>query len=183
MKRTHKGFTLVELLIVVAVIGVLAIMMTMSSSEAVDVAGANAIIGNLQALKTAAYQMYIHEPKVGFMTISFAGTGDGMLVDAGEDEDSTDDKYIKDVLNEYLGKASTNTTIGTNYGLVGDKDAWYVVYQLNDTDGVKAKLEASAKKAELIGAEDETLAKLTASGVTYYKTATTDTTVVALKVR
>ncbi len=178
MKRTHKGFTLVELLIVVAVIGVLAIM---TSSEAVDVAGANAIIGNLQTLKTAAYQMYIHEPKVGFMTILFAGTGNGMLVDAGEDEE--DDKYIKDVLNEYLGKASTNTTIGTNYGLVGDKDAWYVVYQLNDTDGVKAKLEASAKKAELIGAEDETLAKLTASGVTYYKTATTGTTVVALKVR
>ena len=179
MKRTHKGFTLVELLIVVAVIGVLAIMMTMSSSEAVDVAGANAIIGNLQALKTAAYQMYIHEPKVGFMTISFAGTGDGMLVDAGEDEDSTDDKYIKDVLNEYLGKASTNATIGTNYGLVGDKDAWYVVYQLNDTDGVKAKLKAGAKKAELIAATGNTLEAI---GEGYY-TADTTQTYVAMKVR
>ena len=158
MKRTHKGFTLVELLIVIAVIGALAIMMTMSSSEAVDVAGANAIIGNLQTLKTAAYQMYINEPGVGFVDIKF-----------GEDTDienggtSATKQKVLTVLKKYVGKDANTATFGTDsgYGLVGDKTAWFVVYKLaaTDTSGVKSRLTANAKKAELLGASGVTIDK------------------------
>lgn len=149
MKRIHKGFTLVELLIVVAVIGVLAVMMTMSSSEAVDVAGANTILSNLQTLKTAAYQMYMHESSVGFMDIAFAG------------DNVVGDSTVAKVLKKYLGKDDSKI-IGddtSNYGLVGSSSAWYVLYKFADTDttGVKTRLKAVAKKAELLGTKGNTM--------------------------
>ena len=56
MKR--KGFTLVELLIVIVVIGVLSTMMMLSSTEAVSSAKAATIISNLRNLKTATLAWY-----------------------------------------------------------------------------------------------------------------------------
>ena len=58
MKKARKGFTLVELLIVVAILAALSAAMMASSSDAIDQAQANAIISNLQSMKTAAYTMY-----------------------------------------------------------------------------------------------------------------------------
>ena len=49
----RKGFTLVELLIVIVVIGVLSAMMMLSSTEAVSSAKASNIISNLRNMKTA----------------------------------------------------------------------------------------------------------------------------------
>ena len=56
MKR--KGFTLVELLIVIVVIGVLSAMMMLSSTEAVSSAKAADIVSDLRNLKTAALAYY-----------------------------------------------------------------------------------------------------------------------------
>ena len=56
MKR--KGFTLVELLIVIVVIGVLSAMMMLSSTEAVSSAKASDIVSDLRNLKTAALAYY-----------------------------------------------------------------------------------------------------------------------------
>ena len=59
MKNTKRsGFTLVELLIVIVVIGVLSAMMMLSSTEAVSSAKAADIISDLRNLKTAALAWY-----------------------------------------------------------------------------------------------------------------------------
>ena len=54
MKRMRKGFTLVELLIVIAVLGVLAAMMSTSAGSASAIAKAAAIHSNIRSIKAAA---------------------------------------------------------------------------------------------------------------------------------
>ena len=60
MKKIKKreGFTLVELLIVIVVIGILSAMMMLSSNEAVSSAKAAKIISDLRNLKTAVLAWY-----------------------------------------------------------------------------------------------------------------------------
>lgn len=182
MKRTHRGFTLVELLIVVAIVGVLGAMMTMSSTDAVDAAGANTILENLQSLKTAAYQMYINSSLGVAKTITFAGT---------EQVGANTTDTTKAVLAGYLGKKSDAIGGSNKYGVVGDKTGWYAVYKIDTTDsaGVKAKLKASAAKVELYGVKktgDPAIGDF-ATLLYYGKDAegkdTDDHTCIALKVR
>ena len=69
MKREirRKGFTPVELLIVIVVIGILSAMMMISSSEAVSSAKATNIVNNLRAMKVAALSYYEeHSDKTEF---------------------------------------------------------------------------------------------------------------------
>ncbi len=54
----RRGFTLVELLIIIAVLGVLSAAMTLSSSEAVYSAKATAIISNLTKIRDAVNVWY-----------------------------------------------------------------------------------------------------------------------------
>lgn len=69
MRTKHKGFTLVELLIVIVVISILGAMMMISSSEAVSSAKASTIVSNLNAVKAAALSYYAdHLNKSGGIT-------------------------------------------------------------------------------------------------------------------
>ena len=61
MKKFRKGFTLVELLIVIAILGTLAAAMSVSSSSATAAAKAATIYNNINAIKTAAVLYQLQE--------------------------------------------------------------------------------------------------------------------------
>ena len=166
MKKFRKGFTLVELLIVIAVIGSLSAMMMYSSSGAVDSADASKILSNLQTLKMAAMQMYMDEPEVASLTkIALDGSTKVGAKPAKDQEDTRE--TVAGILGAYLGKKAdallTSTTAGSEhtskYGLLGNATSWYVVYTFDEKDstGVKAKLAAKAEEADIYGTAATTL--------------------------
>ena len=178
MKTVRKGFTLVELLIVIAVLGSLSGMMAYSSSGAVDSADAAKIITNLQTLKMAAMQMYIEKPEVASLVAIDTTNATTTAVTIG-----TSETTVAAVLGEYLGKkadALTARGAAKKYGLIGDTTSLYVVYALDtdDSTGVKTKLAALANATDLYGGESAATTEFT----DYYSNGE-DETHIALKVR
>lgn len=61
LKRKSKGFTLVELLIVIVIIGILAGMMMLSTGGATAKAEATKIVADMRNLKAAAIMVYAED--------------------------------------------------------------------------------------------------------------------------
>ena len=146
MKR--KGFTLVELLIVIVVIGILSAMMMLSSTEAVTSARASNIVSNLRNFKTAAMAMYVDHMDT---------------MDAGKLPDSTTESQA--ILVKYMNKGGSSAN-GVDYtgnyhlklmkptsGTYKDEWGWYV-YAKNVTDlRVQEKLAGRAGSVGLLKAD------------------------------
>ena len=150
MKKTRRGFTLVELLIVIVVIGVLAAMMMLSSSEAVSSARASTIITNLRNLKTAALAMY--NDHMDTYDTTNVNTGTPYAIDQSG----------YNVLQYLSGKGDIPDKGDYKLCMVAannnSSNGWYIIYNtaaLTGTEGarIREKLAGRAKALGLIGTD------------------------------
>jgi len=160
-KGARKGFTLVELLIVIIIIGILAGAMMLVAGTSRDAAEASKIISDLRAVKAAALMWLTENPNV--TAASWDGTGTPVsnvdLTTPLSDDPTPLNKYLdkpllagQKIFIFKVGKvkASTTDTDGT--------DAWLLGYDLstdgaNVRSGVKENLEKQAKSAGLYGGD------------------------------
>lgn len=147
--QKREGFTLVELLIVIVVIGILSAMMMLSSTEAVSSARANNIIANLRNLKTAALAFYVDSLD--------------KIADLGEEKVIPKDyivKYLGSSNNDEINKISDKTANGKGYSgysvYITKKNQttknklWIAQYNAtNEKSDVKNKLAARAASVGL----------------------------------
>ena len=127
MLKRRSGFTLVELLIVIIIIGILAGAMLLVAGSGGDSAEATKIISDLRSLKSAALLYYADHPINPQMP------------------DTTDLQKYKD---RVLG-ASYDIT-GTN-GTSPYFDNWWISSTTNKSTGVQQKLEDRATEVGLYG--------------------------------
>lgn len=167
-----KGFTLVELLIVIVVIGVLSAMVIMSAAEAVSTAKATTILTNMRQLKTATIEWYLQHPdqidteKTAYILSvkTYGGKTElaGTIYNLVRDDPSEITKYINggtDIpINNHVSWG--DSTPAHSYGIMdgtclypkASKGKWFVAYRFpaeGDTR-LKQKIAGRAKSLGLI---------------------------------
>lgn len=177
MKRTTKreGFTLVELLIVIVVIGILSAMMMLSSTEAVTSAKASNIVSNLRNLKTAALAYYVDHMD------AMEGAKD---VKAGTKSITTPGAFTfaKGSFSQDVAQYLNNNITDKGYGVSITKNGeWYVTYTIasgastaTEQAGIITKLKGRAKSVGLCTNE---------TSKDFYGKTDGDTTIVGMFVR
>ena len=126
----RKGFTLVEMLIVIVVIGVLSSMMMISSTESINSAKASDIITSLNNIKIAALAHY---------------------VDSFDEYNKTTPATL-DIANikPYLNNGSS---LPSEYGVESNNKLWFATYTFSNTGNnsdIKSKLAGRAQSSGLI---------------------------------
>ena len=158
----RKGFTLVELLIVIVVIGVLSAMMMLSANESVKSAKAAKIISDMTILKKAVNAWYLEnferigsgaggvKNERGIMVNGKITRFSDFINGSGAAEFL---KYIDNGKSIKIGSKSKNNTSDL-YILrsVETSNVWYISYYMGKADSsMKSKLAAKAKSIGLYG--------------------------------
>jgi len=153
-KGARRGFTLVELLIVIIIIGILAGAMMLVAGTSRDSAEASRIISDLRNMKAASLMWMADNPST---------------VKKTEWQKLGDNQSNLDKLNKYLDRplidqshpynfvVQTRTIPGTTppqQGVVPHYEAWLLGYKVSDLrDGVKNNLAKQAQSAGLFGGD------------------------------
>ena len=135
MKKSsaRPGFTLVELLIVIAVIGILMSGMLLSGSSATSSARALSIVNDLRVMKQAVFLMYL----------------DSMdQFDKAESPLNFKDLKPDQVLARYVDNPGKYE--GGRYGFAEPNGKWYVFYNVGNDAAVKTSLSGRAKTDGLL---------------------------------
>ncbi|MBR0315610.1 MAG: type II secretion system protein [Synergistaceae bacterium] len=135
----RKGFTLVEILIVIIVMSILGAMMTYSSSEAISSNKAAEIVVKLRNLKIAAMQMYVDYLDEWESTSPTKTFGIALAKTYLNDDSSYDSKY--DLV-----------TADADSGTYAEK-RWYAKCDfstMKDADNIAIKLEKRAETDDLL---------------------------------
>lgn len=160
-KGARRGFTLVELLIVIIIIGILAGAMMLVAGTSRDAAEASKIISDLRSVKAAAVMLLTENPNV--TSYSWDGSGDKTptdLPDSLSSDPTPLNKYLDKPLitdkHNFLFKTADirvapdpNTDDEINEGLV---TTWFLGYDLSSArGGVKSNLAKQAASVGLYG--------------------------------
>lgn len=144
--KMRKGFTLVELLIVIVIIGILAAAMLLSSGSATASAEASNIVNNLRSLKSASVMFYADS--MDHVSANSGGLG-GANIDNLKDYTDNPDKFKS----------------GEGYLFAATGNKWYVGVILDGADAIKMsskpvdvlnKLEGKVKSLALFGTTGNT---------------------------
>jgi prepilin-type N-terminal cleavage/methylation domain-containing protein len=148
VRRRKTGFTLVELLIVIVIIGILAGMMMLATGVATDKAQATKIVNNMRTLKSAVLMYYMDNykwPDSGNETTNNKGIGASVL------KGYVDQSKITDNINGEYTIVSRSTDVDNS----GNKNVNYngsvFIKYTNETmsAGLKQQLALMAPKANL----------------------------------
>lgn len=158
-KGARKGFTLVELLIVIIIIGILAGAMMLVAGTSRDSAEASRIISDLRSVKAAALMMLADNP-MGFTTAMWGELDtDPSPLNKYLDRPLVKDNHLFTFVNNgkiITQKLNDNGTPGYTtddyWETDSSEDAWLIGYDLIGVrDGVKKNLENQAQSAGLFG--------------------------------
>lgn len=124
--KRRSGFTLVELLIVIIIIGILAGAMMMLAGSGTDRAEATKIISDLRGLKAAALMYYADNPTVTVLSA---------------DEIALLRPYMDRDISGYSFESGTSSD-------------WYVGRKALPNSGLRGRLGSSAAESALLGAKN-----------------------------
>ena len=166
MKKFRKGFTLLELLVVIGVMGLMSSMAMIGGQQATDAARANAIADSLE--KAASAMMMYYSDNADEVSVNgVGGSGTIALTDLAAGASA----YLKNPL------LAVETGDNTYFVAVSDETAnanWYVGYKFNTSDtAIRAIIANKATRMVLSStktgkASDTAYAGTTADGNTTY---------------